>query len=159
MCVPRRRLLGKHRNVIRQQFVHRGVFHVKWPHIPRLLCDSAGQSSHLMFPTAADITADPPPCLTVSSRICDLLGTIWPFSCPHVAKSQKNKKESSDQVIIWMIFIFQATSHLPGKVLPFVCAPRILIYPSDDSSATCTTLLRLSKPLSDELLFQLCGYF
>ncbi len=95
LCVVRRNLLGIQECHKRSVFAPQGAS-VKWHHIPWLLYDRAEQSSHLMFPMVAYITADPPPCFTAGNRLCELLVSFG-FSCPCGGNS---KNESLDHVML-----------------------------------------------------------
>lgn len=79
LCVPKRCLLGAEECHKRTVFALRGAL-VKWHHIPRLLYDCAEQSSRIMFPMTAYITAYPQPCIIADYRLCELFGSFGFFS-------------------------------------------------------------------------------
>lgn len=62
---------------------------VKWRHIPRLLYDCTEQSSHIMFPMTAYITAYPQPCIIADYRLCDLFKSFGFLLSPWREKLSK----------------------------------------------------------------------
>lgn len=69
-------------DIMSEQFLHHGAFPLN--SIIFLGCYMTVQGNHhVMFPPAADMTADSPPCLIANDRLCELFVSS---GFPHISK-------------------------------------------------------------------------